>query len=596
MENIKDTKSLWGTVKGFMDWKVSGTPSQIEVNNVLYKKAKDVAKYMNEFFVQKVNNLRSRFVRQGLNLSHCEKAMGNKKCKLGLRFVTLKQVLKLLKNLKSSKSVAIDELDSYSLKISVEIIAAPVHHLVTLSLMQRRFPNSWKYAKILPLHKKNSVLDRKNYRPVSILSPLSKVLERAVYNQIYQYFSVNKIFHPNLMGYRKNRSTLTAVLQMYDRWVRDASEGKISGVVLLDLSAAFDLVNPALLIKKLKIYGLDTEFQEWIESYLCDRKQAVWVDHTLSDWLDVQVGVPQGSILGPLLFIIFENELPFSLTCDLDQYADDSTLSCTKATIEEVNKELTENCELVSTWMGQNEMCLNADKTHLMIGGTSQRLKIVNPAENCDIRMENCQLTESEEMCEIMLGVVFQPNLKWTKHVINLQSRLKERLKGLMKIRFLFSYGFRKSVAEGIFQSILTYCIPAWGGAEKGDLQDLQVIQNKSAQLVLNCPNRTRREEMFNTLGWLTVNQLVVYHSLVVVYKIRHTGEPEYLARHLSSDNSRGNIIIPHTRLSLAKKSFCYRGAEWWNIVPAEIRSLEKKGNFERELRKWVTNNVEKFP
>jgi hypothetical protein len=227
-----------------------------------------------------------------------------------------------------------------------EIIAAPVHHLITLSIMQRRFPTCWKYAKVLPLHKKNCVLDRKNYRPVSILSPLSKILERAIYNQIYQYFSNNRIFHPNIMGYRKNRSTLSAVLQMYDRWVRGASEGKVSGIVLLDLSAAFDLVNPSILLQKLEIYGLEAGLLEWVESYLSDRKQAVWIDHILSDWLDVRVGVPQGSILGPLLFIIFANDLPHSLTCHLDQYADDSTLSCTKPTATEINHELSENCEI----------------------------------------------------------------------------------------------------------------------------------------------------------------------------------------------------------------------------------------------------------
>ena len=520
-ENIEDPNSMWGTVKGFMDWKRSGTPSQIVVNNVLYKKAKDVAKLMNEFFISKVENLRRGFGGQNLNLTHCRQAMKNKKCSLGLEFVSVKQVKKLLKNLKSSKAVAIDELDSYSLKISADIIAAPVHHLVTLSIMQRRFPTAWKYSKVLPLHKKNCVLDRKNYRPVSILSPLSKILERAIYNQIYQYFSKRQIFHPNLMGYRKNRSTLTAVLQMFDRWVRGASEGKVSGVVLLDLSAAFDLVNPQILLRKLEVYGLDAGFLEWVKSYLSERKQAVWIDHILSDWLDVNVGVPQGSILGPLLFIIFANDLPHSLTCHLDQYADDSTLSCTKATVAEINLELSENCDQVSTWMTQNELCLNADKTHLMVGGTSQRLLLVNPAENIDIKMENIQLTESDEKYEKLLGVLLQPNLKWSKHIQDLQQRLKDRLSGLVKIRFIVGLKIRKTVAEGIFHSVLTYCIAAWGGAEKGHLQDLQVMQNKAAQLVLNYPSRSHRETMYNNLGWLTVNQLVVFHSVLAVYQIR---------------------------------------------------------------------------
>ena len=165
-----------------MNWKRSGTPTQILVNNILYRKAKDVAKYMNEYFITKVSNLRNTFNRRNPNHKHCRKFMGKKKCTLDIGFVTEKQVKRSLKNLKSSKCVAVDELDSYSLKIGVDIIAAPVHHLVTLSIMQKKFPTAWKYAKISPLHKQLSILERKNYRPVSILSPLSKVLERAIYD------------------------------------------------------------------------------------------------------------------------------------------------------------------------------------------------------------------------------------------------------------------------------------------------------------------------------------------------------------------------------------------------------------------------------
>ena len=131
-----------------------------------------------------------------------------------------------------------------------------------------------EYSKVLPLHKKESQLVRNNYRPVAILSPLSKILEKIAYSQIYDYFTCNKIFHPNLHGYRSNRSTQTALLQMYDRWVTAAAAGQVSGVMLLDLSAAFDLVEPSILIRKLRIYGLDEDFLAWIESYLTNRYQA----------------------------------------------------------------------------------------------------------------------------------------------------------------------------------------------------------------------------------------------------------------------------------------------------------------------------------
>ena len=230
-----------------------------------------------------------------------------------------------------------------------------------------------------------------------------------------------------------------------------------------------------------------------------------------------------------------------------------------------------------------------------MVGGTSQRLHIVKPDENLDITMDGFRLTESEEKCEKLLGVTLQPNLKWNKHVQEVQSKLKDRLTGLMKTRFIVTYPFRKIVAEGIFTNVLTYCIPAWGGLDKGDLQDLQVMQNKAAQIVMNLPPRSNRKMMYTSLGWLTVNQLIFFHSVLAVSTIRKTSEPEYLASYLSNDNFRGKIIVPQTTLTLAKRSFCFRGAEAWNIVPEEIRSLEKIDSFKRELKKWTLTNVDKF-
>ena len=579
-----------------MNWKSTGTPSQIVKDNILYKKAKKVAEIMNDFFVSKIQKLKAKFRDVPANLEHCSKAMNGKRCKLNMKHVTQRKILKILKNLKSSKSVGVDELDSYSLKIAAEIIGPSVHHIVTLSIMQRKFPSSFKFAKVLPLHKKLCPLERQNYRPVSILSPLSKVLERVIYEQIYEYFSQNNIFHPNLMGFRKNRSTLTAVLQMYDRWVCGAKEGKINGVILLDLSAAFDLVDCNILVQKLKIYGLDEEFSEWVSSYLTDRKQAVWIDHVMSEWLDVTVGVPQGSILGPLMFIIFANDLPHSLTCQLDTYADDSTLTSTKRTVEELNEEMTENCALVSDWMWRNQLCLNADKTHLLITGTSQRMNRMDIPNELNVVMDGFQLTESEEHSEYLLGVHIQGDLKWTKQVDEVKSKLKTRLTGLCKIRNIVpSTNFRKQIAEGIFTSVLVYCIPLWGACDKGDAKDLQVLQNRAAQHVLRLPRRSSRKDMFDRLGWMSVQQLVFYHTIMAVYKMRQTGEPEYLAGKMMNDNFRGGLIVPATSLSLAKNSFCFRGGDSWLSLPEALRNIRKVGSFKKALKTYTMMTIPRF-
>ena len=247
---------VWKNAKAFMGWKSTGTPTQLKVNNQLITSAKKIAQVMNEFFVNKVENIRAGMPNSPFDIIKVTEIMEDKTCKLRINHVTLLKVTKVLKSLSNSRSCGVDELDNFSVKLAAGHISKPLHYIITLSIMQNKFPSGWKYSKVLPLHKKEDQLESKKYRPVSILSPLSKVLEKIVYEQIYEYFSQNKLFHPSLHGYRRNRSTQTALLQLYDRWVRAASAGLLSGIVLLDLSAAFDLVDPALLLHKLKAYGV----------------------------------------------------------------------------------------------------------------------------------------------------------------------------------------------------------------------------------------------------------------------------------------------------------------------------------------------------
>ena len=247
-------KKTWGLAKRLMNWDAPGPPCQLEVEEngriTLFTKAKDLAKIMNEFFIWKVQNIVRGLRDVPTNLDGCKKIMQDRNLSLSLKFVTVEKVKKLLGSLKNKTSTSIDQLDNYSVKLAADFIAKPLHHIISLSIMQKKFPACWKLTKIVPLHKKKSPLKRENYRPVAILSPLSKVLEKLVYEQIYSYFERNKLFHPALHGYRRGRSTMTALLSMYEKWIMAASKGQVSGVVLVDLSAAFDLVSPALLIQK----------------------------------------------------------------------------------------------------------------------------------------------------------------------------------------------------------------------------------------------------------------------------------------------------------------------------------------------------------
>ena len=591
--DLDSPSKIWATAKSFMGWKFTGTPCQLEVNNKLETKASRIAELMNGFFIQKVLKIRDGLKKLPEWYEACIKVMQGKKCTLELQHVSVDTVRKLLKGLKGSRCTSVDELDSYSVKLSADHIAEPLHHIITLSLMQKRFPAGWKFTKVLPLHKKLSQLEMSNYRPVAILSPLSKVLEKIIYQQVYNYFSTNKLFHPNLHGYRQNRSTQTALLQMYDRWVRAASQGQVSGAILIDLSAAFDLVDSDILIKKLRIYGLKEDILSWVMSYLSDRHQAVWIDHVYSDFTSHSIGVPQGSILGPLFFIIYYNDLLSSLNCSIDAYADDSTMSATGKTVAEVSATLTGDCGRVVDWMASNQFKLNASKTHLMTVGTGERLRDLETT--VDVIMDGVQLVESKEHCELLLGCELQSDLKWHTQVKELVKKLKKRLVGLNSLKYCLPFSMRNQVTLGMFNSVLIYCLPLFGGCDISEIKQLQVLQNKAAQVVTHSPPRAERLAMYSRLKWLTVNQLIAYHTLLTVFKIRQTGEPEYLASFLQEDSRSGRIILPNTQLSLFMKSFVWRGAATWNQLSLELRKSNKIGHFKRGVREWVLRNINAF-
>ena len=256
-------------------------------------------------------------------------------------------------------------------------------------------------------------------------------------------------------------------------------------------------------------------------------------------------------------------------------YADDSTLSSVKPSAIDINRELSENCSTVVNWMTENELCLNVEKTHLLVGGTSQRLCQIAKDQSFSVQIDGVSLCESADKSENILGIVVQSNLKWDRHVTELQNRLKFRLAGLRKLQYVVNTQHLKVVADSIFQSILTYCIAVWGGTNKSNIQDLQVLQNQAARIVLSLPNRSHREDMYRRLSWLTVNQIVVLQRILTVFKIRRNREPEYLAAFLLKDNVRGNIIVPNTMSSLLKKSFVHNGAGLWNKLPYSMRKLE---------------------
>ena len=590
------SSKVWGLAKNFMEWSAAGPPTQLEIsrNNsiILVTKAADIAKEMGSYFIEKVTNLTHRLKDIPTDLRGCVKQMRGKNISFTLNHVSVNKVRRLILSLKNKTSCSVDQLDNHSVKLAADYIAKPLHHVINLSIMQQKFPSCWKFSKIVPLHKKKSQLKKEHYRPVAILSPLSKILEKVIYQQIYGYFSRNNLFDPSLHGYREHRSTMTALLTLYDKWVLAASRGQLTGVVLADLSAAFDLVDPSLLVKKLEIYGFKEDAITLLTSYLTGRYQAVWIDHVYSEFREHSIGVPQGSNLGPLLFLIFFNDLPTFLDEEIECFADDSTLSSSKEIPVEIERCLSQDCQSFSQWMAENKFKLNVEKTNFLLVGTSKRLQRTGKVS---VRMDGTELKECENGKECLLGVYIQRDLKWAAQVDSLCGKLKVRLAGGAKLRRVMSFSAKKMVMDGVFTSVLSYCLPLFGGCNTGEIISLQTLQNRAARIVLNLPPQSNRNRMFDSLGWLTVRQLIVYYSLITIHRIRAPGQPEYLAKNLLNENHNGYIIVKNNGLQLYRNSFMFRAPIQWNRLPVGIRKEEKLKSFKINLSNWIQKNIERF-
>ena len=194
-----------------------------------------------------------------------------------------------------------------------------------------------------------------------------------------------------------------------------------------------------------------------------------------------------------------------------------------------------------------------------------------------------------------MLGCHIEPTLKWHKQVEELLKKLKTRLTALENLRSIIPFHLRKRITEGIFTSVLTYCLPLFAGCEQYEMEALQVMQNKAARLVTHAGWRTSRQVIFGQVGWLSVNQLAFYHTALSTFRIRQSQEPEYLHSIMNRNNRANRIIVPNTELTLAKKSYCFRGSEQWNSLPENLRSIDKISFFKTQLKKWIPKNVTQF-
>ena len=403
-EGEKDGRRIWKNVLGWLGWgKSTGGPSKLvdPLTKQLETSTQKLADIMNQFYITKVKQIRAMLPNIGDPLQILRRLTEGKTAKFSFSAVHPNEINRMILSLKNTKTCGVDMLDTYIIKLARPFIVPAVTHIVNASLTTLVFPQSWKISKTVPLYKGSGErTSPSSWRPVSLLPVLSKCLERCVHNQIVSYMDSNKFFHPSQHAYRTHHSTTTALLTMYDSWVDAADKGKTVGVALCDMSAAFDVVDTELLLKTCKQFGFEREAVQWIWSFLTDRSQAVHIGGSVSTTLPLEVGLPQGSILGPLLYSIFTCAFPevihnqncpqrrenaaesatnvkFTTECDecgnITCFADDSSYSAAAETPDDLSGKLTHNFGVISSALTEQRLKINETKTHLLVMSTRQK-------------------------------------------------------------------------------------------------------------------------------------------------------------------------------------------------------------------------------
>ena len=430
-----------------------------------------------------------------------------------LQPISEKFILKQLRDLKVKKATGLDGIPARFLKDSATVIAPTVTFLVNLSLSTGSVPDEWRKARVVPLYKSGGRENMDNYRPISILPVLSKILEKAVNFQLQQYLKKLDLLSPAQSGFRQHHSTESAVIYFTDEIRRNADAGRLTGALFVDLKKAFDTVPHKELISKLERFGFVDNSIAWFTNYLSNRFQVVSLGNNLSSPLAVENGVPQGSILGPVLFSLYINDLPSCINfSNVIMYADDTVIFFSSAQLMEAEFKLNMELTSLSEWLCGNKLLLNLKKAEFMVFGTQQRL-YRQGIEGIDIALGGESVKRDAFK---YLGVILYSSLSLNQHIDYVKKKVSKMLGIFSRARPSLTIESANRLFKSMILPILDYCGAAFDGCGKGNEEGLECLQRRGGRIVLNTAHLST-DQMVTSLGWDTLTRRRENHIVKLV-------------------------------------------------------------------------------
>lgn len=476
----------------------------------------------------------------------------------------------IIKQLKTDSAPGLDGITNSLLKEIRTHVVAPLTHVFNISLSTGVFPSSWKIAAITPIYKSGNSDDPKNYRPISLLPTISKILEKIVNKRLVNYLESNNLLSDRQFGFRRNKCTKDAIELLTNSISSHLDSGLSCVAVFLDLAKAFDTVSIPILLRKLENLGIRGVTLDWFKSYLSDRHQVVQIQGILSNELPVNFGVPQGSVLGPTLFLIYMNDIHQLCipSAELLCYADDTVVLFYADNWESVASCAERGMIQIKNWLERNLLTLNADKTNYICFYKTAASQPKNPFliylhSHTPYNLPcNCIILNRTESVKY-LGVILDERLTFRPH-INLTTARVRKLIGIMRLlRNSASWKTLRTVYFALCQSIISYCIEVWGAAARTSMIVLERAQRALLKVILMKPYRYSTNDLYIEARVLRVRQLFILRSCLSVLKIIRNSP---LYDDIKSKRSH-KIPLPYTKTSFAKRFPSYSHPSVFNNV-----------------------------
>ena len=509
--------------------------------------------------------------------------------------ITTADISKTISSLKSSTS-PLDPLPSDLVKTCSTSLTPLITDIINSSLTSGTVPKPLKLAAVTPLLKKPGLDpdDPNNFRPISNLPLLSKLLEKTAAAQLTHHLHSNNLYETFQSGFRTHHSTETTLIKVINDLLLSTDSGSITILLLLDLSAAFDTVNHSILLSRLQSIGITDSALSWFTSYLTDRSHYISINNHKSNPSPVKHGVPQGSVLGPILFLIYMLPLGHIIRrhgLHFHCYADDTQLYISTKTITPaILSNLTDCISDIKNWMTRNFLKLNSNKTETIIFGPKASLPT---SQNFTLNIDGHTVTPSPSVRN--LGIIMDPTLTFKSHINQITKSSFFHLRNISRLRPTLSSSAAETLIHAFISSRLDYCNSILYGLPSTTLQKLQYVQNSAARLLTRTRSRDHITPVLRQLHWLPIQQRIHFKILLNTYKALHNLAPSYLTdlllRHSPTRRLRSadhNLLTPITKTkyrTVGDRAFAIAAPTLWNSLPLSIRNSDSLTSFKSQLK-----------